>query len=180
MCLKYRDLTIILYALRELLNLLWCIVRWNITAFKKKILILTHWPNRTLGGKNNTMFNCAWRKVFDYKLRVWLCKEATRQELIILTTMPNCSDSTSSSYSPFSSARALSSFCSGKFLIRFWKWKGTYTRTQKVLMQFLFPAFVRIKIKNAWQLSQKQRRNKSKKLDGSFFSHFILLNSISN
>lgn len=39
---------------------------------------------------------------------------------IIHTTMPNCSDSHSSSYSLFSSLRELSSFCSGRFLIRFY------------------------------------------------------------
>lgn len=39
----------------------------------------------------------------------------------IHTTMPNCSDSHSSSYSLFSSARELSSFCSGRFLIRLCK-----------------------------------------------------------
>lgn len=72
---------------------------------------------------------------------------------IILTTMPNCSDSTSSSYSAFSSASALSSFCSGRFFIRFYKWKRTHIHTHRpwererereiVLMQISFSANVK-------------------------------------
>lgn len=76
---------------------------------------------------------------------------------IILTTMPNCSDSTSSSYSAFSSASALSSFCSGRFFIRFYKWKRTHTHTHTVrerererallLMQISFSANVKARRK---------------------------------
>lgn len=66
-------------------------------------------------------------QIFDYNIQgMWLCRlfscwnpGGSGHQKIILTTMPNCSDSTSSSYSPFSSASAFSSFCSGRFFIRF-------------------------------------------------------------
>lgn len=88
---------------------------------------------------------------------VFLLGRSSSHQEIILTTMPNCSDSTSSSYSPFSSASAFSSFCSGRFFIRFYKRESKHkqTHTHKcthkhrerklLLMQISFSVQVRIK-----------------------------------
>lgn len=76
--------------------------------------------SKVFGSSAGGVLSCAYS--------VFLAGRLSSHQEIILTTMPNCSDSTSSSYSPFSSASALSSFCSGRFFIRFCK-RGEHKQT---------------------------------------------------